>query len=157
MSIRPVVFGALVIIALVIAYEIGRNRQPALVAPSTFTNQTVTVSSVSSSTCKPDNYHKKLSKTHDRVIWASTDNPYCVNFIKLAQIPTNPPNYIPKSPLKGGATTVCFDKDHPSQPYNVVKDTPIGPQYYYYEIWDNNHDVCRQAPVENDTGLEVDD
>jgi hypothetical protein len=155
MKTRQVVFGLVGIIALVIAFEVGRRwnlQMETLTLNPKDRHVTISASpQPDTGKCEVD-YPVVFLRQQNHVQWASSDKKYWVSFLTIDA----PPGYTPENPLVPTDDPVVVDPNHPSKLYNVKLAT----KYYMYAIFDHDptadpKNPCKAAVDDHDPGLNV--
>ena len=155
MKTRQVVFGLVGIIALAVAFEVGRRwnlqMETLTLNPNKDRRVTISASPDNIGKCEVD-YPVAFLRQKNRVQWASNDNKYWVSFLTIDA----PPGYTPENPLVPTDDPVVVDPNHPSKLYNVKLAT----KYYMYAIFDHDptadpKNPCKAAVDDHDPGLNV--
>lgn len=152
MKLRQAVFGLIALVALGIAFGVGRYFRPQT-GPLTISDHQITVYSYSGG-CEVTSPVTNTHYANDRVQWRSYDNQYTIDFINIDPPPTSPPlpsGYVKETPLAPPDNQVTIDSSHPSTLYHLKHQT----KYYYYAIYDQSHNLCKVSTDDHDTGLNV--
>jgi hypothetical protein len=153
MKSRQLAFGLVALIALVIAFEVGRRlKMPPVPTPN---NRLITISgspAPDTGKCEVDFPVAFLRYSRNSVQWASADNKYWISFIMI----NAPPNYQPENPLSPPDEPVVVEPHSMSRIYNVKPKAG----YYMYAIFDhdpatNSKNPCKAASDDRDTGLNI--
>lgn len=138
MKTQRVVFGLLGLIALGIAFIVGRYFPSA--PTRSIHDKQITVTSGSSGKCYVDSPYLNVSYlSGDHVQWQSADNKYSIRFVNNV------------TPLDPQDSTFTIYSNTPSKAYHLQNKSA----YYPYDILDQNGSVCKASTDVSDPGLNV--
>lgn len=156
MNIRRVVSSLVAIVALAIAFVVGRQFQSPAGCPRN--TKCITISKESGGKCQADSPIVNMSYNH-HVHWISADDKYSVSFINVnppSGYPALPTGYVPENPLTPYEEPVIIPANSQSRDFNVKHQN----KSYLYAIFDLTVDPtssspCKASTDDSDTRLNV--
>jgi hypothetical protein len=161
MNTRQVVSGLVAIVALAIAFVVGRQFQSRQFQSPTGCPKNykcITISKESGGKCQVDFPVVNMNYNH-HVQWFSADDKYSVSFLNVQPPSGSPPlpsGYVPKSPLVPYEEPVIIPANGNSTDFNVKHQK----DFYLYAIFDltvdpSSSNPCKASTDDSDTRLNV--
>jgi hypothetical protein len=161
MNTRQVVSGLVAVVALAIAFVVGRQFQTHAGCPPN--TKCINISKLSGGKCQVDAPIMNMKYIH-HVRWSSTDDKYAVSFLTVkppsgSQYPPLPTGYVPKNPLVPYEEPVTVPANSDSSDFTVQHQD----DRYLYAIFDltvdpnsyTSNNPCKVSTDDSDTRLIV--